>query len=66
MFSHFTDGKTGTETLSNLPEVTASKWKEEASPGSGRTRQYESVPAAGPLSREGAPGPAGSSQRPLL
>lgn len=55
MFSHFTDGKTGTETVSSLPEVTASKRNEEASPGSGPTHRCESVPVAGPLIWEGAP-----------
>lgn len=55
MFSHFTDGKTGTETVSTVLEVTASKRNEEASAGRGPTHRCEPVPAPGPRVREGAP-----------
>lgn len=54
-FSHFTDGKTGTETVSTVLEVTASKRNEEASAGRGPTQQCEPVPAPGPRIRQGAP-----------
>lgn len=71
-FSHFADGKTGTETVSNVLQVTASKRNEEASPGSGPARQCEPVPAARPLIRPADPGGspalaglAGSCRRPL-
>lgn len=55
MFSHFTDGKTGTETVSTVLEVPASKRDEEASAGRGPPHRWEPVPAPGPRIRQGAP-----------
>lgn len=67
MFSHFTDGKTGTEELSNLPEVTVGKSRARKQVQGVWPHLSVRVSCAWRLRIwEGRPGCAGSSQRQLL